>query len=303
MLIHGNARLLPRQRALMCERVRHEGWTVIEAAEAFGVSTRTVFRWLCRYDAGELMTDRSSAPHRIANRTPARVVKTIERLRRLRWTSTRIAAELDMATSTVCAVLHRLGLNRRSRLGPLEPPNRYCRRHPGDLVHVDTKSLGRFHQPGHRVTGNRRQNSRHAGWDVVHVCIDDCSRLAYVEILADEHPDTTVGFLQRAVAWFAGNGVAVREVISDNGNPYRSHAWASWCAHHKIKHLRIRAGRPQTNGKAERFIQTMLREWAYAAVYRNSAHRERALGPWLDYYNNRRHHSALGHKPPISRLD
>ena len=303
MQVHGNARLLPRQRALMCERVRHEGWTVDEAAEGFGVSTRTVLRWLARFDAGEPMTDRSSAPHRVPHRTPARVVATIERLRRLRWTSTRIAAELGMATSTVCAVLARLGLNRRWRLGPLEPPNRYCRRHPGELVHVDTKSLGRFHQPGHRVTGNRRQRSRQAGWDVVHVCIDDYSRLAYVEVLADEHPPTTIGFLQRAIDWFATHGITVREVISDNGNPYRSTAWAHWCSSQGIKHLRIRPGRPQTNGKAERFIQTLLREWAYAATYRNSAQRQRALGPWLDYYNNRRHHSALGHKPPIGQLD
>ncbi len=302
MQVHGNARLLPRQRIAICERVREEGWSVAEAAEAFDVSERTVFRWLARWDAGESMEDRSSAPHRVPSRTPARVVKMVERLRRMRWTSTRIAAELGMATSTVCAVLNRLGLNRRSRLGPLEPPNRYCRRHPGDLVHVDTKSLGRFNQPGHRVTGNRNQNSRHAGWDVVHVCIDDCSRVAYVEILADEHPDTTVEFLERAVAWFAERGVRVREVISDNGNPYRSRLWASWCAHRKINHLRIRPGRPQTNGKAERFIQTLLREWAYIAAYRNSAHRERALGPWLDYYNNRRHHSALGHKTPISQI-
>jgi transposase InsO family protein len=285
----------------MCQRVRWEGWSVAEVADAFDVSERTVFRWLVRWDAGDSMEDRSSAPHRVPNRTPTRVTKTIERLRRLRWTSTRIA-ELGMATSTVCAVLGRLGLNRRSRLGPIEPPNRYCRRHPGDLVHVDTKSLGRFNQPGHRVTGNRRQNSRHSGWDVVHVCIDDYSRLAYVEILGDEHPDTAVAFLERAVAWFAERGVRVREVMSDNGNPYRSQAWAACCARRGIKHLWIRAGRPQTNGKAERFIQTLLREWAYAAVYRNSAHRERALRPWIDYYNHRRHHSALGHKPPISQL-
>src|SRR5262249_47420915 len=160
----------------------------------------------------------------------------------------------------------------------------------------DTKSLGRFYRPGHRVTGNRRQHSRHAGWDVIHVAIDDCSRLAYVEILADERPDTTVAFLERAVAWFAARGGPIREGMSDNGNPYRSRAWATWCAQRSINHIRIRAGRPQTNGKAERFIQTMLREWAYAAVYRNSTHREQALAPWLDYYNQRRPHSALGHK-------
>jgi transposase InsO family protein len=302
MKVHGNARLLARQRFVMCERVRFEGWSIAEVAEAFAVSERTVFRWLVRWDAGESMEDRSSAPHRVPNRTPVRVVKTIERLRRLRWTSTRIAAELEMATSTVCAILCRLGLNRRWRLGPLEPPNRYCRRHPGELVHVDTKSLGRFHQPGHRVTGNRRQHSRHAGWDVVHICIDDCTRIAYVEVLADEHPDTTVAFFERAVAWFTAQGVTVRAVMSDNGNPYRSRLWAAWCTSHQIGHHRIHPGRPQTNGKAERFIQTLLREWAYAAVYRNSNHREQALRPWIEYYNQRRHHSALGHKPPISQL-
>jgi transposase InsO family protein len=303
VLIHGNARLLPRQRVLLCERVRCEGWTVNDAAEAFGVSSRTVFRWLCRYDAGQPMTDRSSAPRRRPTRTPARVEAQIGRLRRLRFTSTRIAAALRMPVSTVCAVLKRIGLNRLSKLGPPEPPNRYCRRHAGELVHVDVKKLGRFRRPGHRVTGRGPGHSTYrAGWEAVHVCIDDATRLAYVEVLPDERAVTTIGFLDRAIAWFAERGVTVQEVMSDNGSPYVSKLWAIECRRRGIEHIRTRPYRPRTNGKAERFIQTMLREWAYAATYRSSDHRHQALGPWIDYYNQRRPHSALGHNTPASRL-
>jgi transposase len=303
VLIHGNARLLPRQRALMCERVRHEGWTVGEAAEAFGVSTRTVFRWLCRYDAGQPMTDRSSAPTRRPTRTTAELEGEIERLRRLRFTSIRIAATLAMPVSTVCAVLQRIGLNRLSKLGPPEPPNRYCRRHAGELLHLDVKKLGRFTRPGHRVTGRGPgTHSGGAGWDAIHVCVDDATRLAYVEVLPDERALTTVGFLERAIAWLAARGVTVRQVMTDNGAPYRSDAWALACRQRNIDHIRTRPYRPRTNGKAERFIQTMLREWAYAATYRDSTHRQQALGPWLDYYNHQRPHGALGHKTPASRL-
>jgi transposase InsO family protein len=295
---------LPRQRALLCERVRLEGWTVEDAAEAFGVSARTVFRWLCRYDAGEPMTDRSSAPRRRPTRTPAKVEAQIGRLRRLRFTSTRIAATLGMPVSTVCAVLQRIGLNRLSKLEPLEPPNRYCRRHAGDLVHVDVKKLGRFTRPGHRVTGRRpgAHSGGGQGWDAVHVCVDDATRLAYVEVLPDELAVTTVGFLQRATAWFAERGVQIREVMSDNGSPYRSKLWAIECHRRGIEHIRTRPYRPRTNGKAERFIQTMLREWAYAATYRSSTHRHQALRPWIDYYNHQRPHGALGHNTPASRL-
>jgi transposase InsO family protein len=287
----------------MCRRVRDEGWTVEEAADAAGCSERTCYRWLARYDVGEPMTDRSSTPKTIPNRTCADVVAVIERLRRLRWTSTRIAAELSMATSTVCAVLARIGLNRLSKLQPPEPPNRYCRRHPGELVHVDVKKLGRFDRPGHRVMGTRTgTRTRGAGWDAVHVCVDDTSRLAYVEVLPDEKGPTTVGFLARAVAWFADRGVTIQRVMSDNGPAYRSGAWATWCADHDIRHLRTRPYRPRTNGKAERFIQTMLREWAYTATYQTSHHRTIALQPWLNYYNNQRPHSALGHKTPTSLI-
>jgi len=304
VLIHGNARLLPRQRTLMCERVRHEGWTVADAAEAFGVSPRTVYRWLERFDAGGAMTDRSSAPGSVPGRTPARVMAHIEDLRRLRWTSTRIAGTLGLATSTVCAVLKRLGLNRLSKLEPLEPPNRYCRRHAGELVHVDVKKLGRFTRPGHRVTG--RGPGHHSGggkgWEAVHVCVDDATRLAYVEVLPDELATTTAGFLDRAIDWFAERGVQIRQVMSDNGSPYRSNLWARTCSTRGLEHLRTRPYRPRTNGKAERFIQTMLREWAYAASYRSSNQRAKALAPWLEYYNCRRPHGSLGKNPPISRL-
>lgn len=305
MLIHGNARLLPRQRTLLCERVRLEGWTINEVADAFGVSTRTVFRWLRRYDAGQPMTDRSSAPHRRPTRTPAKVEAQIGRLRRLRFTSIRIAATLRMPVSTVSAVLKRIGLNRLSKLEPPEPPNRYCRRHAGDLVHVDVKKLGRFTRPGHRVTG--RGPGRHSGggkgWEAVHVCVDDATRLAYVEVLPDELAVTTVGFLQRAIAWFAERGVEVREVMSDNGSPYRSALWAIECQARGIEHIRTRPYRPRTNGKAERFIQTMLRGWAYAASYRSSTHRHRALAPWIDYYNHQRPHGSLGKRTPASQLN
>lgn len=303
MKLHGNARLTPYQRDLMCRRVRVEGWKIAEAAGAAGCSERTCYRWLSRFDAGEALNDRSSAPGSVPGRTPPEVEAVVEQLRRLRWTSTRIAAELDMATSTVCAVLKRLGLNRLSKLEPPEPANRYCRRHPGELVHVDVKKLGRFKRPGHRVTGRGPGNHNYKpGWEAVHVCVDDTTRLAYVEVLPDEKGPTSVGFLERAVAWFAERGVHVERVMTDNGAPYVSQIWAAWCSDHGIRHIRTRPYRPRTNGKAERFIQTMLREWAYAATYQSSNQRVVALTPWLDYYNHRRPHGALGHKSPADRL-
>jgi transposase InsO family protein len=303
MNVHANARLSPLGRRLLCERIRLDGWTVAEAAEAANVSERTAYRWLARYDAGEPMTDRSSRPRTSPTRTPAKVVAAIERLRRLRKTSSAIAALLGMAVSTVCAVLARLGLNRLSRLGPPEPPNRYCRRHPGELVHLDVKKLGRFDKPGKRVRGEGPgRRSRGAGWEAVHVAVDDTSRLAYVEVLPDETAPVTVAFLARAVAWFAAHGVTVKELLTDNGAPYRSTLWAEHCARHGLKHLRTKPYRPRTNGKAERFIQTMLREWAYPQAYPSSAARARQLPRWLHHYNHTRLHGSLGHKPPISAL-
>lgn len=218
-------------------------------------------------------------------------------------TGPEIAVKLSMPLSTVTAVLKRIGLNHLSRLEPPEPPNRYCRRKPGELIHIDVKKLGRFTKPGHRVTGRGPgHHNRNVGWEAVHVCVDDTSRVAYVEVLPDEKAVTCVGFLQRAVAWFAERGITVERAMTDNGPGYKSKAWAGFCADQEIKHLRTRPYRPRTNGKAERFIQTMLKEWAYACVYQTSNQRCEALGPWVWRYNNQRLHSALGHKTPTSRL-
>ena len=304
MRLHRNARLTPAGRRLLCERVKDEGWTVQAAAEAAGCSGRTAYKWLRRYRCEGVagLEDRSSRP-RCIHATPASAIKAIEKLRRLRFTSTRIAEALHMAVSTVCAVLGRLGLGRLSALEPPEPPNRYCRRHPGELIHIDVKKLGRFNIPGHRVTGRGPgHHNRRVGWEAVHVCVDDATRLAYVEILDNELGATSTGFLARAVAWFASKGVVVQRVMTDNGAPFRSRAWAAWCREHQVRHLRTRPYRPRTNGKAERFIQTMLREWAYTATYQSSQDRTLALTPWLGYYNHQRPHSALGHKAPADRL-
>jgi transposase InsO family protein len=301
--IHGNAGLLPRQRALMCRRVREDGWTIAKAAEAVGVSERTTYRWLQRWDAGEPMTDRSSAPRRRPTKTPAEREVLIEQLRRLRWTAPRIAAELGMPTSTVCAVLRRIGLNRLWRLEPPEPPNRYCRRHPGELIHIDVKKLGRFDRPGHRVTGDRTIRAHgQAGWEFCHVAVDDTTRVAYVEILDHEKGATCVGFLRRAIQVFASMGVGVERVMTDNGTRYRSKVHRAAVAELGIRHIRTQPYRPRTNGKAERFIQTLQREWAYGVAYSDSLQRRQALGPWLRYYNGHRPHSALGHKTPLSQL-
>jgi transposase InsO family protein len=303
--LHGNAKLVPSNRRLLVARVLEEHWKVADVAAAFGISERTVYRWLARRRRGDVqLLDRSSAPKRVPRRTPRSVEALIERLRRLRFTSTRIAADLRMAVSTVGAVLARLGLNRLSRLEPPEPPNRYERRSPGELVHLDVKKLGRFHRPGHRVTGRRVPGwrSQGAGWDFVHVAVDDHTRVAYVEILDDERKASAIGFLERMVVWFADKGVNVRAVMTDNGSCYIAQDFAASCRQLRLGHLRTQPNRPRTNGKAERFIQTMLREWAYAATYQTSDQRALAFAPWLNYYNQRRPHSALGHRPPASRL-
>jgi transposase InsO family protein len=301
--VHGNAKLVPSSRLLLVRRVLEEHWKVSEVAVAFGVSERTAYRWLARWRAGDReLRDRSSAPRRVPRRTPRAVEVLIERLRRLRMTSTRIAAELQMAVSTVGAVLARLGLNRLSRLAPPEPPNRYERRHPGELVHLDVKKLVRFAAPGHRATGTRTIRSRGAGFEYAHVAIDDYSRVAYVELLDDERAPTCAGFLERALACFAHRGVHIERIMTDNGGGYIAKSFAATCHHHHVRHLRTRPYRPRTNGKAERFIQTLLREWAYAVRYQTSGRRALALRPWLDYYNAQRPHSALGHRPPASRL-
>jgi len=303
MRIHGNARTCPNSRRLLVRRIEDEGWSLTAAAEAAGVSGRSARKWRDRWraegDAG--LFDRSSAPRRIPHRTPPATVKAIAALRRLRMTAAEIAEALGLALSTVSLWLKRIGLGRRSRLQPPEPPNRYERRRPGELIHVDIKKLGRFGTAGKRQIGNR-QASRGYGWERCHVCVDDATRLAYVEVLPDERGETAAAFLRRAVAWFAERGVEVERVMTDNGSAYRSVVHAAACRELSIRHLRTRPYRPQTNGKAERFIQTMLREWAYGRLYGSSAERADQLAPWLDRYNYRRKHGSLGHRPPADRL-
>jgi transposase InsO family protein len=301
MNLHANAKTCPNSRKLLAKRVIQQGWSHAQAAEAAGVSTRTAAKWVGRYRRGEPMADRSSAPRRIPARTPAQTIDVIERLRRLRMTAAEIAEVLGMALSTVSRWLKRIGLGKRSRLEPPEPPNRYERSRPGELVHVDVKKLGRFGAAGKRIVGNRHR-SRGYGWERCHVCVDDATRLAYVEVLPDERGETAAGFLRRAVAWFGRQGVAVERVMTDNGSPYVSAVHAETCRELGIRHLRTRPYRPQTNGKAERFIQTMLGEWAYSQIYGSSQERLSRLGPWLLHYNFGRRHGSLGHRPPGARL-
>ena len=314
MRLHANARTCPNSRKLLVSRIEEEGWSLMAAAEAAGISERSARKWLGRWRAeGEVgLLDRSSRPRRIPHRTPEATVKAIAALRRLRMTAAEIAETLGLALSTVSAWLQRIGLGKRSRLEPPEPPNRYERSRPGELVHVDVKKLGRIERgAGHRATGKRHYNpkrgprgheKRTVGWECCHVCVDDATRLAYVEVLPDERGETAVAFLRRAVAWFAERGVKVERVMSDNGSPYRSVVHARACQELGIRHLRTRPYRPQTNGKAERFIQTMLREWAYGRIYGSSAERASQLAGWLDRYNYRRKHGSLGHRPPAARL-
>jgi transposase InsO family protein len=312
MKLHRNARTCPMSRALIAARVLEQGWTLAAAAEAAGVSVVTARKWVRRAAADESLEDRSSVPQRIPHRTAAQRVEAIRALRLLRMTAAEIAELLGMALSTVSLWLKRIGLGKRSRLAPPEPPNRYERRRPGELVHVDVKKLGRILAAGHRVTGSRRLQRSHrvdgvlrgvAGWEFVHVCVDDHSRLAYVEVLEREDSVTAIGFLRRAVAWFRQRGVVVERVMTDNGSAYVSHAHASACRRLGLRHLRTRPYRPRTNGKAERFIQTLLREWAYGRIYGSSAERTAQLPRWLEHYNYKRPHGALSHKPPGSRLN
>jgi transposase InsO family protein len=304
MRIHANARTTPKSRRLLVRRIEDEDWSVTAAAEAAGVTERTARKWLARWRAeGEAgLQDRSSRPKRIPHRTPERQLELVELLRRaFRMTAAEIAEVLGMALSTVSLWLKRLGIGRRSRLEPPEPPNRYERERPGELVHVDVKKLGRFDRPGKRVIG-KRHSSRGRGWEFCHVMVDDATRLAYVEVLENERGETAVAFLRRGVRWFAERGVRVERVMTDNGSPYVSTVHAVACRELGLRHLRTRPFRPRTNGKAERFIQTMLREWAYGRLYASSAERRDQLCPWLERYNYRRKHGSLGHRPPAARL-
>jgi transposase InsO family protein len=312
MKLHANAALSVNKRRLLCRRVVEQEWTLTKAAAAAEVSVRCAHKWVTRYRAaGELgLLDRPSTPVTVANRTCERRLQAITALRRLRFTGPEIAETLAMPLSTVSGILQRIGMGRLGRLG-LEPAKRYERQRPGELIHIDVKKLGRISRPGHAVLGGqpaRANKSYHRrlhslGWEFVHIAVDDCTRLAYVEVLADEKPTTAIAFLRRAVAFYRRHGITVERLLTDNGNPYRSTVHAIACRALGIRHLRTRPYRPQTNGKAERFIRTLLGGWAYGALYRNSSERTAALDAWLDYYNHHRRHSALGHKPPIARLN
>lgn len=305
MNTHKNARMTVHGRALLVKRVDSEGWGVAEAASAAGVSERTAFKWLARSRSGgeRMLRDRSSAPARCPHRLPAATVAEIERLRRTRMTGPQIARQLAMPRSTVGAVLRRLGLGRLSALDPKPPVVRYERAAPGELIHIDTKKLGRIDGIGHRITGDRRGQKKGIGWDLVHVCIDDASRLAYTEILPDEKKASACAFLTRALAFFQSHGVTVERVMTDNGSAYRSHDFRDLCVANRLRHIRTRPYTPRTNGKAERFIQTSLREWAYARAYNSSAERTDAMIPWIDAYNTQRPHSALANQTPWLRLN
>jgi transposase InsO family protein len=310
MKLHANAALSLKKRRLLVDRVVEEGWSLTEAAEAAEVSEPTARKWVARYLAeGEAgLLDRPSAAHCVHNRTPEQRIAAICALRRLRMTGAEIAEVLQMAETTVSGILTRSGLGRLGRLG-MEPERRYERSRPGELVHVDVKKLGRIARPGHRVTGrpgrgaagyHRKQNQ--LGWEFVHVCVDDATRMAYVEVLDDEKARTAVAFLRRAIRFLSRHGVSVEGVLTDNGSAYRSTVHAIACRALGVKHLRTRPYRPQTNGKAERFIRTLLGGWAYGAIYGTSAERTAALEGWLWRYNFRRKHGSLGRRPPAARL-
>jgi transposase InsO family protein len=315
MKLHGNARTCPKSRRLLVERITQQGWSIASAAQAAGVSERTVYRWLKRWrlEGAEGLLDRPSRPLRSPTQLSDGTVKTIRALRGLRMTAAEIAEVLSLALSTVSLWLRRIGLGKRSRLQPPEAPNRYERCRPGELVHVDIKQLGRIsvRGAGHRMVGHRKSqvDARIGGvkrgltrFEYVHVMVDDHSRLAYAEVLPTLTAACAIGFLHRGRAWFAERGVQVRAVMSDNGSAYVAHAYRRALTELGLRHVRIRPYRPRTNGKAERFIQTLLREWAYERIYGSSAERARALQLFLKRYNFVRPHGSLGHRPPASRL-
>jgi transposase InsO family protein len=311
MDLHGNAALSWSGRRELARRVVDQGWTLAAAAEAAEVSVRCARKWVGRYRDGDRdLFDRSSAPRRVANRTESARVALIAKLRRLRMTAAEIAETLSMPLSTVSGILTRIGMGRLGRLG-LEPAVRYERSRPGELVHIDVKKLGRIAGAGQRVTGDRasqyhrygRRARGELGWEYVHIAVDDYSRLAYAEVLPDERAATAIRFLRRALAFYRRYGIEVERVLTDNGSCYRAATHALACRRLKLKHLRTRPYRPQTNGKAERFIRTMLTGWAYGRIYGSSRERTAALDGWLWHYNHRRRHSALGHQPPVSRTN
>jgi len=304
MNIHKNARSCPASRALLVRRVQKEGWTVKQAAEALGLSERSAYRWLARSRAegpSDLM-DRSSRPRRMPSKTPEEKISQIMALRHQRLTGSEIAARLCLPRSTVARILQRAGLGRLASLEPPEPVRRYEKQFPGELLHLDIKKLGRIGAIGHRVTGDYRRRARGVGWEFVHVCVDDRSRLAYAEILPDQRQDSAIAFLKRAVVWFASKGIRARAILTDNGSCYVAKRFVATCHRLGLRAKRTRPYRPQTNGKAERFIQTLKREWAYRWIYSTSRQRAQRLPIYLHFYNFHRQHQSLGDLPPVSRL-
>lgn len=306
MNMHKNARLTPRGRERIVELVA-SGQTPKTVSAVVGVCPRTVRKWLKRYDSEGIagLQDRSSRPHRLHRPTPQLVVERIEALRRQRLTGKAIAAEVGVSEATVSRILRRLGLNKLSALEPAEPVRRYEREKPGELIHLDIKKLGKIGSVGHRITGRRTGIvNRHLGigWEFVHVCIDDASRIAFSRVMKDERKKSAIAFLKAAVAYYEGLGVKVERVMTDNGSCYRSKAFGKACKRLGLKHIFTKPYTPKTNGKAERFIQTSLREWAYARAYNTSEERTAELPKWLHRYNWHRPHGSIGSKPPISRL-
>lgn len=304
MRVHPNAKGNAKSRLLMVRRIKEQGWSVADAATAAGYSERSVYKWLRRYrgEGPEGLRDRPSAPHRVPHRTSAKRVERILALRRQRRTAWEIAQRLGLAWSTVSAVLRREGLGQLTALDPRPTPRRYERERPGELVHLDVKPLARIVRVGHRIHGDRSDKVRGVGWEFAHVAIDDATRLAYVEVLADQRGETAVGFLERALRWFHKRRIRVERLLTDNGSCYVARRFRQACKRHRIRHLRTRPYRPETNGKAERFIGTLLRGWAYRRPYRTSNQRTKALASWLRYYNQERPHRALGMVTPLMKL-
>ena len=304
MNIHSRAKSCPASRALFVERVL-SGKTVVEAANMAGFSERTGHKWLRRFreEGHGGLCDRTSQPHRLSRSHELGLVVEAVGRRRRGQAAVRIATELGVPRSTVGFWLRRAGTSKPDSLKEKEPPNRYEHEAPGDLLHLDTKKLANFSEVGHRANGIRHRRNKGQGYQVLHVCSDDHSRVAYMEMLPDEKKETTAAFLQRALLQFQAQGVTVRKILTDNGSPYRSKVFKAMREAHGIKHSRTRPYRPRTNGKAERLIQTALREWAYGPTWQSSDERNQALGAWLHFYNHRRPHSALNGQPPVSRLN
>jgi transposase InsO family protein len=305
MNVHKNARLTPHGRERIVRQVG-SGQTPEAIAEAAGVCPRTVRKWVDRYRCEGLtgLNDRSSRPHRLRHPTPQAVVEQVEALRRQRRTGKQIAVELRISPATISRILKRLGLNRIASLEPVEPVRRYERAKPGEMIHIDIKKLGRFNKVGHRITGDRtgQSNNRGVGWEFVHVAVDDHSRIAFAKVMPSEKKRSATAFLKAALAYYESLGIKVERVMSDNGSCYRSFAFRRACKRFGLRHIRTRPYTPKTNGKAERFIQSSLREWAYAQAYRNSQQRKDELPLWLHRYNWHRPHAGINDKVPISRL-